>query len=152
MGNICRSPLAEAIFKNYIQQRGLADNFICDSAGTSNFHVGESPDVRACEIAKKFGINLQHNAKLFTSADLDYYDFILVMDHMNYDEVMKYATNSEQKEKILLWRSFDSQVNDIYDVPDPYYGGETDFAEVLYICERASIGFLEFLNKEMDVK
>ena len=152
LGNICRSPLAEAVFKDYIKQQNLSNKFVCDSAGTSDFHVGESPDERALEIAKKFGIDLQHHAKLFNVADLDFYDFILVMDHMNYDAVMRYAKNHVQRQKILLWRSFDPQVSDVYDVSDPYYGDESEFAEVIHICKRSSIGFLDFLNKEMDTK
>ena len=147
LGNICRSPLAEAVFKDYIHQQNLSDFFVCDSAGTSNFHVGESPDERAHDVAQKFGIQLQHNAKLFHDSDLDYYDFIWVMDHMNYDDVMRHAKDDTHKQKILLWRSFDSQINDVYDVPDPYYGSDNDFIEVVQICKRASVGFMEFLNK-----
>lgn len=148
MGNICRSPLAEGIFHAYLQQSNLAEAFYIDSAGTSDYHVGASPDQRAIKIAAKFGVELKHSARQFSQIDFREFDYILVMDHLNYEAVLGHPKSAEYHTKVFLFRSFDAEAGDYYDVPDPYYGSEEDFAEVCEIVRRASIGFVTFLKQE----
>jgi protein-tyrosine phosphatase len=148
MGNICRSPLAEGVFASYLKQQNLENNFIIDSAGTSNYHVGDLPDRRARQVAVQDGFNLVHRARQIVPQDLDLFDYILVMDHLNYDAVLGMAKTKLQQDKIFLFRSFDNTNPDHYEVPDPYYGGFSDFIEVGEITKLASIGFISFLKQE----
>lgn len=147
-GNICRSPLAEGVFSHYITQQKIADHFEIDSAGTTAYHVGEAPDKRAVEIAAKLGIKLLHFAREFTISDFYKFDYILVMDHLNYDAIVAQAIDDHYHNKVFLFRTFDIMANGFYDVPDPYYGGLEDFVEVGEIVTRASHGFIEFLQTE----
>ncbi len=146
MGNICRSPLAEGIFKHQINQLGLADKFIVDSAGTSSYHVGDCPDCRAICEAQKLGIELKHSARQFTKQDFVDFDYIMVMDHLNHEAVLELSEHDSDQHKVLLFRTFDNQSEDFYNVPDPYYGSEDDFIEVGTIVSRASKGFIDFLR------
>ncbi len=147
LGNICRSPLAEGIFKNYITQQGLGQFFYLDSAGTSDYHVGAAPDQRALSIAADYGIVLQHCARQFKPDDFQNFDYILVMDHLNYDAVLGLAASLVDQKKVFLLRTFDAQSIDFFDVPDPYYGAVEDFQEVSEIVWRSSQGFVKFLIK-----
>lgn len=148
MGNICRSPLAEGVFEAMIKTQELAHRFLIDSAGTSNYHVGDMPDQRAVSIAQQQGIALTHRARQFVVDDFENFDYILVMDHLNYDAVLNLSFSRHHPEKVFLFRSFDIEANGEYNVPDPYYGGEEDFNEVIDIVSRASMGFLQFLHQE----
>lgn len=146
MGNICRSPIAEGIFCSLLAKANLTDNFIVDSAGTSNYHVGDLPDCRAIEAAKCSGVSLTHSARQFTKDDFDNFDYILVMDHLNHEAVLSLTNNKESHEKVFLFRTFDSESTDFQNVPDPYYGGDQDFIEVCEIVTKAGLGFLEFVR------
>ncbi len=147
-GNVCRSPLAEGIFFHYLDQQNLSNYFEIDSAGTSDYHVGEAPDERAIAVAANYGIELTHVARQFAVTDFTNYDYILVMDHLNYDAVVALAHKEQYHDKVFLFRTFDPLAEDFYDVPDPYYGGVEDFSEVGEIVTRASVGFLDFLKQE----
>ena len=147
-GNICRSPLAEAIFVDYINQHNLVDVFEVDSCGTSAYHVESLPDERAIDAAKKYGITINHKARQINDTDLEYYDYILVMDHLNYEDVISSIPNSDKKNKVFLLRSFDLSTTVEYDVPDPYYGTQEDFDDVLIICKRSIDGFVSYLKSE----
>lgn len=146
MGNICRSPLAEGVFCSLLLEQKLTSKFEVDSAGTSNYHVGDLPDERAIKIAKLSGIDLTHKARQFIPEDFKNFDYILVMDHLNHEAVLSQSNNKEDHEKVFLYRTFDSESTDFQNVPDPYYGGEQDFEEVREIVLRAGIGFIEFLK------
>lgn len=148
MGNICRSPLAEGIFQAVVKERNLSNQFFIDSAGTTDYHVGDLPDQRALKIAEQKGINLIHCARQFVSSDFEDFDYILVMDHLNHDAVLNLGSTSSHPEKVFLFRSFDVESSGEYNVPDPYYGGEEDFLEVADIAHRASLGFIQFLEQE----
>jgi protein-tyrosine phosphatase len=148
MGNICRSPLAEGMFYAQLQKQNLTERFILDSAGTSDYHVGDSPDARALAVAQKYNVELRHLARQFQVDDFKEFDYILVMDHLNYDAVLSYAKHEEYHNKVYLFRTFDEDSGEFYDVPDPYYGTEEDFAEVGEIAMRASAGFINFLEQE----
>lgn len=142
LGNICRSPLAEAIFKHKVKARGL-DQFIeGDSCGTSNYHIGDSPDPRTITNAGKNGIAIDHCGRQLIVDDLDNFDFILAMDKSNYQNILKLSNGSEFQHKIKLMREFDPKGGE--DVPDPYYGGEKNFQEVYEILDRS---IEEFLNQ-----
>jgi protein-tyrosine phosphatase len=148
MGNICRSPLAAAIFRQQLADLAITDKFIVDSAGTCNYHVGEGPDERAILVANDFGIELRHTARQFTAEDFTNFDYILVMDHLNYDTVLANPAAKLYHEKVFLLRTFDHQSPDYHDVPDPYYGVAADFHEVGKVVERSCLGFLNYLRKD----
>lgn len=146
-GNICRSPLAEGVCKNILQQQGLQNLFFVDSAATNNYHVGSCPDSRAIQIAAEVGIILHHCARQFKIDDFNNFDYILVMDHLNYDAIITQTKNENYHNKVFLFRTFDALVKGFYDVPDPYYGSVEDFIEVRDISVRAVKGFLNFLRE-----
>lgn len=148
MGNICRSPLAEGIFRAIVKKQKLSSKFFIDSAGTTNYHVGEFPDQRAVKVAEQNMVSLTHRARQFVSNDFDNFDYILVMDHLNHDAVLNLGSDRSHPEKVFLFRSFDVESAGEYNVPDPYYGGEEDFVEVADIATRASLGFIQFLEQE----
>lgn len=147
LGNICRSPLAEAVFNDYIEKHNLANKFEADSAGTASYHIGSQPDERTIKVAKKHGMKIEHKARQISEHDFDYYDYILVMDHLNYDEVTNICREKSCRDKIFLLRSFDASISEDseYTIPDPYYGLDSDFEDVYYICKRSIQGFMHYL-------
>lgn len=144
LGNICRSPLAEASFWHHVTKQGLEHLFYVESAGTANYHVGQTPDSRTIRNAKKHGIDIQHLGQQFVVADFDRFDHILVMDNSNLRNVLSLASEQYQKEKVCLLRRFDSE-NYESDVPDPWYGDEVDFENVFHIIHRCTENFLNHL-------
>ena len=151
LGNICRSPLAEAIFKDKIRKKQLEPWFEVDSCGTSNYHIDESPDERTLANAEKNGIKISHLGRQLSVRDLEYYDFILAMDRSNEQHILEMASTSDFRHKVFLARHFDSKKIDS-EVPDPYYGGERGFQEVFDILDRSTEGFMEYLIRERRVK
>jgi protein-tyrosine phosphatase len=141
MGNICRSPTAEGVFRKLVTDAGLADRVSIDSAGTGDWHVGELPDPRTRSAAERRGLVLDHRARQFTRADFDRFDLVLAMDAMNLRHLLRMAGQRESP-PIRLLRSFDSTAPDGAEVPDPYAGRGDDFEIVLDICERACAGLL----------
>ncbi len=136
LGNICRSPLAEGIL-----QSKLNEEFLIESAGTGNWHVGQSPDERSVLIARKYGIDIsKQRARQFQPDDFKKFDLIFVMDSSNYDTVIKLAENEEQRKKVRL-------ILDDADVPDPYFGGEDGFENVFQLLDKATDNFLVQLKK-----
>lgn len=135
LGNICRSPTAEGIFRHLIKERGLEDYFEVDSAGTSAYHVGESANSKSQRTANEHGITLHSKARQFESSDLDYFDLILSMDNENFNNVQEMA-NGNQPEKIARMRDFDPDPGN-GEVPDPYYGGPEGFENVFQIVKRS---------------
>ena len=147
LGNICRSPLAMALFKQEAKTRGLADAFLTDSCGTSNYHIGEPPDRRTTMNAEDNGIFIRHRARQLTKDDLPYFDYILAMDSENIRSVVSLDPQGEHQNKIKLMRDFDDQYKGS-DVPDPFFGGENGFQEVFVILRRSVNNFLDFLEEE----
>ncbi|WP_337044881.1 low molecular weight protein-tyrosine-phosphatase [Emticicia sp. 17c] len=149
LGNICRSPIAEGVFKDLIQKNGLEDKISCDSAGTAGWHEGQLPDRRAIKIALDHGIALAHKGREITAADLDTFDHIVVMDESNFKDVYElyYKTkhSNPAAEKLFLLRDYDPNVRGIKEVPDPYYGSELDFEEVFHIVQRSNEALLNSL-------
>ena len=133
LGNICRSPLAEGILKSKLPE----NNFFIDSAGTSNYHIGEQPDKRSIEIAKKFNIDIsQQKARQFNLSDFDNFDYIYAMDSDNYRNILNLSRNTEDELKV---KHILNPLNDslTVDVPDPYYGGDQGFENVYLLLDKA---------------
>ncbi len=144
LGNICRSPLAEAIFKHKLRQKGIQDQFEVDSCGTANYHIGDSPDKRTISNAKKNGVTVNHIGRQLQAEDLDYYDLILAMDKSNLANIFSLQSNEDQIAKITLMREYDPLQNG-EEVPDPYYGGEQSFQHIFDILERSTEALIEKL-------
>ncbi len=136
LGNICRSPLAEAIFKHQIRERGLERRFMADSCGTANYHVGDTPDPRTIKNALKNGVTIDHLGQQFNSSHFEEFDLILPMDASNLSNILRVPGAHKHKNKIKMMRSYDPHLKD-GDVPDPYYGTENDFQEVFEILDRS---------------
>jgi protein-tyrosine phosphatase len=148
LGNICRSPTAEGVFRHHVREAGLEDRIAIDSAGTGGWHVGASPDERATEAARRRGITLEGAARQVTAADFADYDLLLVADAENHAELLRRAPDDAARAKVRHFREFDpeSKARGDLDVPDPYYGGEQGFDHVLDLVEAASRGLLAELS------
>ena len=144
LGNICRSPSAENIMNHLIQQRGLSDRIQCDSAGTSSYHIGSSPDRRMAAAARQRGIELRGQARQLTADDLDAFDLILAMDRENYRDICALDISQRHHAKIKLMCEFCQHHTD-RDVPDPYYGGAEGFNYVIDLLLDACEGLLDHI-------
>jgi len=146
LGNIVRSPLAEGSFKQLTADKGISKNFIVDSAGTSAYHVGESPDWRMRRVASRHGLSYDGRARQFHHDDFKKFDLIIAMDTNNMNNLIKMATSSSDREKIHLMREFDPYGGSGLSVPDPYYGGIDGFEEVFEIVQRSCEGLIDALE------
>jgi len=144
LGNICRSPAAEAIFQNLINEKGIDNQFIVDSAGTGNWHVGKQADSRMRFAAEQRNINITSNARQIREDDFHKFKYILVMDNSNFNNVIDFKNRVKGSDfaKILKMQDFSSFFND-KEVPDPYFGGDAGFDHVLDILEDSISCFLE---------
>jgi protein-tyrosine phosphatase len=142
LGNICRSPSAEAVFNAMIAKEGLENELICDSAGTLAYHAGEPADYRMKQFAKKRGYHLTSISRpVDPKTDFDRFNFIIGMDKQNVTDLKSMARNEDDKKRIFLMTDFCSTQK--YDsVPDPYYGGAAGFELVLDILEDACTGLI----------
>ena len=144
MGNICRSPTAEGVFRHFVNEAGLADKIDVDSAGTHTYHVGEPPDRRANAAAERRGVSLTDiKARRVADSDFERFDYIIAMDEDNQARLVDQAPD-EYRDKVRLFLSYAS-VSET-EVPDPYYGGAAGFERVLDLVEEASRGLLETLS------
>ena len=145
MGNICRSPTAEGVFEKLIKEQGLEDIFLIDSAGTHAYHEGKQPDLRSQSAALERGIKLDHlRARRVIMGDFEDFDYLLVMDDHNFETLID-ACPDEYKNKISYFLEYAPQLA-TREVPDPYYGGQFGFEDVLDMIEAASEGFLSALH------
>lgn len=146
LGNICRSPLAEAIFNQKIKELGLEGKFQSDSAGTSDYHIGELPDERTLNCASKYGLEVNHRGRQVNRTDFRDFDYIIAMDDSNVKNLnlMKERFRFQSKE-IHLLRNFVNNSQGMA-VPDPYYGGEEGFEEIYRILDEAIDGFLDHVK------
>ena len=152
LGNICRSPLAEGLFQEKVQEAGLADRFRVESAGTGDYHVGEAPDERMQAAARRNGsldISAQQ-AQQFVAAHFEDFDHIFAMDKSNLHDVLFLDEEERFDGKVRLFREFDPQPGD-YQVPDPYPGGRQGFDQVYEIVDRTTAKILERLMEEHDL-
>ena len=146
MGNICRSPTAQGVFRALVQSEGLSDRIDTDSAGTIAYHVGEPPDRRARETAEKRGIDLHDlRARRVVAEDFEQFDYLLAMDHDNYRDLMEICPPGRE-DRLHLFLDFAPQRVE-KEVPDPYYGGVAGFDRVFDMVEDASRGLLDHILK-----
>jgi protein-tyrosine phosphatase len=148
LGNICRSPSAENIMNHLIEQRGLSHAIQCDSAGTSSYHIGSPPDRRMAGAARKRGILLRGEARQFRPADFEEFDLILAMDRENYMDILTLDPGDRYSHKVKLMCDY-CRTHPHREVPDPYYGGEDGFSEVIDLLLDACEGLLDSLVQEM---
>ena len=146
LGNICRSPAAEGVFKQKIKDRNLEKLFVVDSAGTGGWHVGNLADPRMRETARLRGIELTSRSRKIEESDLYEFDHILVMDNDNLEAVKSLIKDDKNpvnsKIKLLLSYSKSSQLEE---VPDPYYGGQNGFDKVIDLLDDAIDGLIDSL-------
>ncbi len=144
-GNICRSPLAEAVFHDLSHKEGVEERFEVDSSGTTAYHVGQQADDRMRSVAASRGVEIRHRSKQLIPQDFDEHDLLLAMDRSNLREMRSIARNSAHRDKIRLFREFDPQGGPDAEVPDPYYGGRSGFEKVYDMVERTSRSLLSAL-------
>lgn len=148
MGNICRSPTAEGVFRHLLKHHGLENKVEVDSAGTHGYHVGESPDLRTQRAALERGYDLsQIRARRVAPQDLEYFDLILAMDKSNLDNLRRMAPPDKQ-DRIKLLMDYSENFDD-EEVPDPFYGLGYDFDLVIDMVEDAAKGLAKALKKRL---
>jgi len=146
LGNICRSPTAEGVFRTLIEREGLGDMIGVDSAGTGAYHVGEPPDRRSQAAARKRGVDLSgQRARQAIAEDFTRFDYILAMDRDNHGNLRALSPDGEEH-RLHLFLDF-APGAETRDVPDPYYGGAGGFDHVLDLIEEASRGLLAHIRK-----
>jgi protein-tyrosine phosphatase len=151
LGNICRSPTAEAVMRHLVEQAGLTDRIIIDSAGLGDWHVGGPRDSRSQKVGRKRGMALEGVARQFQAGDFDRFDHVLAMDRQNRAGLLALAPDDAARAKVRMLRSFDPASPPDAEVPDPYYGGPQGFDQVFDICEAACRGLLAHLRRELQL-
>ena len=140
LGNICRSPMADGWLRHKAKMLDLSIEV--DSAGTANYHIGKQPDHRMRRISLEYGVSIDElRARQFSVADFDNYDIIFAMDRNNEQNILRLARNENDKQKVRLF------LNELYpdqnlEVPDPYYGTDANFKEVIELLDQATNAFL----------
>lgn len=147
LGNICRSPSAEGIMNHLVRSAGLSQEIICDSAGTSGFHIGEPADRRMSAAAQQQGFKLTSRSRKFEVSDFEKFDVILAMDQDNYDTMLALDRTGTYHHKVKMMCEFCKDHSD-RDVPDPYYGGPSGFTYVIDLLSDACSGLLHDLTQE----
>lgn len=152
LGNICRSPLAEGLFQQKINERELTNKIMCDSCGTSDYHICEQPDHRTLKNAERNGLALNHQARQFTEEDFRQFDYIVAMDSANFGHIVSMTSQAAMQAKVHKMRDFDTADFKGTNVPDPYFGGERGFQEVYDILDRCTANLLDSILKERSTK
>ena len=146
MGNICRSPTAEGVFRKLLAERAPELEVLIDSAGTHGYHDGAPPDPRACRAAERRGVDLKSlRARRVTVEDFERFELVLAMDEQNKEFLLEICPE-ERRSRVKLLLEFAPQLG-WREVPDPYYGGSTGFEHVLDLVEEAAAGLLEHLKR-----
>lgn len=139
LGNICRSPQAEALCQSYVDAQGLNHFFELQSAGTGSWHIGKGADQRSAQVAKSHGVDLSaHRAQQVNRQNISQWDEFVAMDRCNYDDLLCMGVDPQQ---LILMRFSDEEK----DVPDPYYGGEQGFEDVFQLLERNAAVVMQHL-------
>jgi protein-tyrosine phosphatase len=134
--------------RHLLQGAGLADKVEVDSAGTAGYHAGEAPDARARAAGRRLGIEVGGRARQFKRADFERFDYVLAMDRSNFDDLAELAREPALQKRLHLLRGFDPTSLPGASVPDPYYGGDEDFDDVVRICLAACTPLLDLLRRE----
>lgn len=140
LGNICRSPLAEALFADLVAQEGLSRSIVVDSAGIAGYHAGELADPRSRACGRRHGLDLVHRARPVVAADFENFDLLIGMDESNLADLRRQAPTAAARKRVRLFREWDPAGPG--EVPDPYYGTDEDFEAVWHLCERSAPGLL----------
>jgi protein-tyrosine phosphatase len=146
LGNICRSPMAEAVFRHLVEQAGLSDQILVDSAGTSDYHIGERAHPGTRAVLRDNGIEYEGRARQITPADFEQFDYILAMDNENLADLRRMAP-PETRAVIRRFLDFADGVS-IREVPDPYYYGQPEFEYVYRLVRRGAEGLLAHIRAE----
>ncbi|PSF36141.1 protein tyrosine phosphatase [Aphanothece hegewaldii CCALA 016] len=149
LGNICRSPAAENIMNHLIKQANLSHKIICDSAGTSSYHIGSSPDDRMTSAAVRRGIPMIGKARQFVASDFEEFDLILAMDRENYRNILALDRQGKYRDKVKMICDYATHHSQ-KEVPDPYYGGTQGFERVLDLLLDACRGLLCEVEKKLE--
>jgi protein-tyrosine phosphatase len=151
LGNICRSPLAEGVFRQIVEEEGLQEFFEIDSAGTGPWHVGERPDPRMCATARRRGLDITYQrARQIQRRDLQHYDHVFAMDKYNLQDALSLDPAGDHSTRVRLFREFDPEPEGLQ-VPDPYTGGQEGFEHVFDIAERTSRAILDRFREIYDL-
>lgn len=146
LGNICRSAMAQGVLEQKVKEQNLP--VFVDSAGTSNYHIGDQPDKRMIKKGLEYDIDIStQRARQFTVNDFDAFDYIFAMDKSNFDNINRLARNNSDKQKVKLYLDY-SYPNQQKSVPDPYYGGEDGFEEVYQLLNYATDIFIKSISHE----
>lgn len=146
MGNICRSPTAEAVFRNYVEKAGLLENIHIDSAGTHNYHIGDPPDARTQHAARRRGYDMSTlRGRQVEAEDFLRFDYVLAMDEANLANLMQLRPSDAQSH-LGLFLEFAERHRE-REVPDPYFGGADGFERVLDMVEDAANGLLQHIRQ-----
>ena len=151
LGNICRSPAAQAVMQRMVDERGLTDRFFIDSAGIGGWHIGDLPDKRMRVHARPRGYELTHRARKVPSADFEDFDLIVGMDAANVDDLCSMAATIEQQDKVVMMGDYIRQYPNYDYVPDPYYEGSEGFELVLDLLEDACDNLLNRIIEQNNI-
>ncbi|PVV00926.1 hypothetical protein BB560_004673 [Smittium megazygosporum] len=146
LGNICRSTMAEAVFKAHVVEAGIEKEIYVDSAGTSSYHIGSNPDSRTISVCKNNKVPIKHKARRITSQDYKDFDYILGMDEMNLSDLLRLKPK-DSNAIVKLFGDFDPKGESI--IEDPYYGGIDGFEYIYNQCSRCSKGLLSHLKSQV---
>ncbi|MCL6668226.1 low molecular weight protein-tyrosine-phosphatase [Streptomyces panaciradicis] len=149
-GNICRSPMAESVFRTRLREAGLDDRVEADSAGTGGWHEGDGADPRTVSVLRENGYDGTHIARRFQSSWFSRLDLVIALDAGHLKALRRLAPTPEDAAKVRLLRSYDPAAGDDLDVPDPYYGGMDGFEECLEMVEAASEGLLAAVREQVE--
>ncbi len=151
LGNICRSPAAQAVFQRMVDERGLTDRFYIDSAGIGGWHIGDLPDKRMRVHARPRGYELTHRARIVHFSDFEDFDLIVGMDATNVDDLRCKAATPEQERKVVMMGDYIRQFPHHDYVPDPYYEGSEGFELVLDLLEDACDNLLDRIIEQNNI-
>ncbi|MEU6219666.1 low molecular weight protein-tyrosine-phosphatase [Streptomyces sp. NPDC047022] len=149
-GNICRSPMAESVFRARVEEAGLDGLVEVDSAGTGDWHEGDGADPRSLDVLEEHGYDSDHTARQFQASWFSRLDLVIALDSGHLKALRRLAPTPEDEAKVRLLRSYDPAADDDLDVPDPYYGGRDGFETVLEMVEAASTGLLTAVREHVE--
>lgn len=148
LGNICRSPMAEGVFQHMVDEAGLGDDILADSAGTGSWHVDEPAHSGTRQVLEQNGIAYNGRSRKFARQDFDNFDYILAMDRSNERDMRALLRGDEKDAEIRMFMSFAPETG-VEDVPDPYYRGRFDF--VYELVDKAAAGLLAYIREQHDL-